>query len=88
MPGQPVGIEVAQRPDALSGDRSMQIYALDHSDRTAVLMFATAVSMYGDATPPCDRAANDCSADHRDPPPRPATSAPLPPRYETLRLAA
>jgi hypothetical protein len=66
----------------------MQILALDRSDRTAVLMFATAVSMYGDPTPPCDRAANDSSPDDRDPPPRPATSAPKPPRWTTLRLAA
>jgi hypothetical protein len=64
----------------------MQILALDHSDRTAVLMFATAVSMYGDTTPPCERAANDTSVG--DPPPRPAVSALLPPQWETLRLAA
>ena len=66
----------------------MQILALDRSDRTAVLMFATAVSMYGDTTPPCERAANDSIAEHRDPPPRPAASALRPPRWETLRVAA
>jgi hypothetical protein len=64
----------------------MQILALDRSDRTDVLMLATAVSLYGDATPPCERAANDTSVG--DPPPRPAASAQLPPRWETLRLAA
>jgi len=64
----------------------MQILALDRSDRTAALMFATAVSMYGDTTPPCECAANDANAS--DPPPPPVASALRPPQWKTLRLAA
>jgi hypothetical protein len=65
----------------------MTLPARTHLARTAALMFATTVSAYGEATPPCERAANDVGID-RDPPPRPAAAAGRPRALQQLRLAA
>jgi hypothetical protein len=63
----------------------MHLLALDRSPRILRLADYVAPEI-GDEAPPSDRAANDVSS--FDPPPRPASAAARPRRWEHLQLAA